>query len=305
MLPIDVHIRTNTHCNLHCIHCYEDADVSVAKSMDREFEIDLIQFLCTNYDADIHLEGGEVFLEETLLSSLLNLSESTRKHLTITTNGTIRANNEDVITALASVGCLRISVEGHNDELQNAVRGCGLSPVLENALYYKAKGIPVVLRITANNLNYTRIFDEIIPSLQDRGFDGFQIYEMQPVGRGKISGLCINERLDALYEGWLRYPSYASTKISLPNKRKAEVAEYMSRFTEIGVSIYEVGNIASISIGVGGAVRICPWDISSVPLMVVNETNFELLSEIINGQEEPHVCDFCSHIVLKGEAHKC
>jgi sulfatase maturation enzyme AslB (radical SAM superfamily) len=305
MLPIDVHIHTNTHCNLRCIHCYEDTDSMVAKSIDGDFETSLIQQLCDNFDANIHLEGGEIFLEETLFTALLSLSSSARRHLTITTNGTIHTDSEEVIDALASIGCLRVSVEGHTDELQKAIRGCGLATVLENALFYKSKGVQVVLRITANRLNYTKMFHEVIPSLQEKGFDDFQIYEMQPVGRGKTSSLCINEPLIALYEDWLHHPSNAKIKVSLPHKRKSEIVAYISRFGEIGITAYEIGDIPSISIGVDSAVRICPWDMDSAPLLMLNEVNLVALSEIIHMQTHPHVCDYCSHIVLKGCGHKC
>jgi MoaA/NifB/PqqE/SkfB family radical SAM enzyme len=268
--------------------------------MDSKFETSLIKYLCTNFEADIHLEGGEVFLEETLLLALGILTETVRNHLTITTNGTVRIDDESVLKVLKSVGCMRVSVEGHTDELQKSVRGCELSPVLENALYYKAKGISVALRITANRLNYKHMFNKVIPSLQERGFDNFQIYEMQPVGRGESSGLCITEPLAVFYEEWLSHPVNANIKVSLPNKRKPEIVKYIPRFEAIGVSVYEVGDIASISIGVDGTVRICPWDIISEPLVKIAETNLATLTKIILMQAKPHVCEYCSRIVLKG-----
>jgi MoaA/NifB/PqqE/SkfB family radical SAM enzyme len=305
MQPIDVHIHTNTHCNLQCTHCYEDTGELTKMNLDEKFEINLIKFFCNAYNADIHLEGGEIFLEESLITALLDLDESVRRHLTITTNGTVRSTNADTIKALTSVSCLRVSVEGHNDVLHKSVRGCELSTILDNALFYQSQGIPIILRITVNKLNIKNMFEETIPSLEKKGFSNFQIYEMQPVGRGKTSGLCITERLDLLYEGWLRHPTCTSVKVSLPNKRKYEVFEYIMRLKQAGVDVYEVGKATSISIGVDGVVRVCPWNMDSEPLMIVRDDNLELLSKIINAQAIPHECDFCSRIVLKGGAFKC
>jgi MoaA/NifB/PqqE/SkfB family radical SAM enzyme len=274
-------------------------------TLDEKLEINLIRFLCNNYDADIHLEGGEIFLEESLISALLCLDESVRHHLTITTNGTICSTNTETIRALCSVRCLRVSVEGHNDLMHKTVRGHELNTILDNAHYYQSHGIPTALRITLNKLNIDKIFEETIPSLEDKGFSHFQIYEMQPVGRGKTSSLCIADRLDSLFGRWEKSLSRSSIKVSLPYRRRDEVYKYIARFKHIGVDVKEVGETASVSIGVDGTVRVCPWDMESEPLFIVQNDNLELLSKIIESQIVPHECNCCSRIVLEGGPMKC
>jgi len=300
MQPIDAHIRTNTHCNLKCIHCYENADEVQRLCLSDNFEVSLIQFLCNSYDSDIHLEGGEIFLEEHLIQALLRINQSMRKCITITSNGLIHSSNYDTIEVLRSLACLRISVEGHIEKMHSDVRGCCLQTVLDNALYYKNLGIYVVLRITLNALNVNIMFSEIIPTLIDKGFNDFQIYEMQPMGRGKTSGICIETPLENFFRNWLQYPSMANVKVSLPFRRVNEVHNYLASLRTIGIEANKAGAVANVSIGVDGAVRICPWDMTSEPMVVVTDNNLSDLHKVINAQRVPHKCEYCTYIVLKG-----
>jgi MoaA/NifB/PqqE/SkfB family radical SAM enzyme len=300
LIDIDAHIHTNTHCNFQCIHCYENAENSIKMSLTDEFEINLIKFFCKTYNADIHLEGGEIFLEEHFIAALLNLDESVARHLTITTNGSLRSQNRETIRALRSIGCLRISVEGHTDTLHQALRGRELQPILDNALYYQDQGIPIALRLTLNTLNIGAMFSETIPALEAKGFRRFQMYEMQPVGRGMTAGMCITGRLDSFFTNWLNSQPKSSIKVSLPLRRRAEVYDYSAQLERVGISVEDVGNVASVSIGADGSVRVCPWDTTSEPLLFICEDNIETLRTVIESQNIPHECAFCSRIVLKG-----
>lgn len=304
MQSIDVHIHTNTNCNLKCRHCYVDANSCKTETINGEFLIKLITYLCDNFDTDIHLEGGEIFLEEHLICSLLKLSDPAKKTITITSNGLIRTEYEDTLEALRSVSCLRISVEGHTEYMHRKIRNCSLRTVLDNAAYYKKHGINVVLRMTLNAFNVGSIFSGVIPSLKKEGFDNFQLYEMQPVGRGNGSDLCIEGTLEFLYNDWVSHPTHVNTSISLPGRRIEEVKRYSSDLKRIGVRIERVGNAASISISPSREIKICPWDMTSAQGMIIDENNFETVVDIIKGQTVPHRCDFCSKIVLR-EGAQC
>jgi len=300
MRSIDVHIHTNAQCNLRCIHCYENADKYTEKKISNEFELQLVEYLCENFAADIHLEGGEVFLEEALIKTLGNLSNENLKSITITTNGLKRTCDQETLRVLRSISCLRVSVEGHTDSLHRAVRKCALQPILDNASYYKNLGVRVVLRITLNRLNMNTMFAETIPTLEKLGFDEFQVYELQPVGRAKTGNIHIETPLTAFYEDWLEHPSNTNVKVSLPKRRINETVEYIARLHQINVVEQYVGDDASISIGVDGFVRICPWDMLSKPLTHITEDNIADLEGVIESQHTPHECEHCTRLVLKG-----
>lgn len=300
MLPIDVHIHTNTNCNLKCIHCYENTAFECGKTfIDSNFEVKLIQFLCEHFHADIHLEGGEIFLEEHLIQALLRLDIPTRKNITITSNGVLRTESADTLEVLKSISCLRISVEGHTDALHGRVRNCSLQTVLDNARYYKNMGINVVLRITLNNLNMHIMFSEVIPTLMKQGFVDFQIYEMQSVGRGKTSDICITGSLDSFFKDWFLHPLKVNVKVSLPEHRVSEVKQYQAEFAKMGILTEYTGNNAGIAVGADRTVRICAWDMLSAPLAVLNENNLDELNNIIESQVVPHKCEFCTKVILK------
>lgn len=139
---IEVHLHTNDNCNLKCIHCYNKSGEGSAYNIPEiESLLKLIQYFCTAYEAEIHLEGGEIFLRPDLLHRMNSLPQETLQCVTITTNGTIRIDEPEIIDMLRKINALRISVEGHTDGQQRIVRGIDLEKVVEYALFYKEKGI--------------------------------------------------------------------------------------------------------------------------------------------------------------------
>ncbi len=303
MQQIDVHIHTNTNCNLNCFHCYEDVGSECGKTLiDNSFEVMLIQFLCEHFQADIHLEGGEIFLEEHLIQALSRLDIPMRKNITITSNGVLRTENADTLEVLRSLACLRISVEGHTEALHRKIRNCSLQVVLDNARYYSNMGINVVLRITLNELNMRIMFSEVLPTLMEQGFANFQIYEMQPVGRGAMSDIFIAGALDEFFEDWFCHPLKADIKVSLAERRVKEARKHQVRLEQMGIAIEHVGDEAGIAISADRTVRICAWDMTSAPLTVLNEHNLNELYNIIESQDMPHKCEFCTKVVLTVKA---
>lgn len=302
MQPLDVHIHTNTGCNLQCRHCYVNAQPQMNTVIADDFEVELISFLCRSFDADIHLEGGEIFLEEHLIQALNRLDDRHKKCITITSNGTVKTSSPDTLASLRSISLLRISVEGHTDELHRKVRNCSLRTVLNNAVYYKSQGVNTAIRITLNAFNMDSMFSRVIPSFLAEGFDNFQIYEMQPVGRGLASELCITETLDSFFEDWLAHPSPANITVSLPKRRLLEVKKRANALRSIGVMHKYVGNAASVSINALGGVTICPWDTLTEPTLRLDGSNINELLKMVEMQSVPHECEFCSRVVLKGGA---
>ena len=258
----------------------------------------MINFLCERYHANIHLEGGEIFLQEHLIQALRNLKSEYRKCVVITSNGMLCSKDSVTLDVLKSINCLRISVEGHNEELHKRVRGCSIGHVLGNAAFYRSKGIDVVLRITLNRLNMDQMFSRVIPSLMDEGFHKFQIYEMQAVGNGACSDLCINHGLESFFEDWIHNPTAGQVRVSLAARRIDEAEKYVNPLQEIGITMKRVGKEASISIGADGAVRICAWDMYSKPLINLGNHNFEDLCAIIDHQKKQHICEYCTKLVL-------
>jgi hypothetical protein len=271
-------------------------------SLNKTLLAKLIDYLCNNYTADIHLEGGELFLEESLVRFLSEINASAREHITVTTNGTIRLTEEKTLEALRSIACLRISVEGHTEEMQQYVRGCKLETVLNNAHYYKECGIHVILRITLNTMNYNSMFSKTIPELIRKGFEEFQIYEMQPVGRAKEAGLCIESSLETFFDDWLSHLSPAHITVLLPRRRALDICDKKDALQSKGITVHETIKNPSVSINADASMRICAWDMESQPAPIIIGDDLSVLEALIGSQNEPHQCGYCSYFVLEAGA---
>lgn len=123
MQNIDVHLHTNYTCNLKCLHCYNRSGEGLPRFLPANVELNLIRFLCQNFVADIHLEGGEIFLYKESIATLAHCNSEELKCITITTNGSILIEDEVILKVLRNIALLRVSVEGHTNSLNKAVRG--------------------------------------------------------------------------------------------------------------------------------------------------------------------------------------
>lgn len=298
---LEVHLHTNYSCNLHCRHCYNNSGGKNQESLLPELAMEIINVLCAVYDAQFHLEGGEVFLCPELLERMDTFPDSILQRLTITTNGTIRLENPRILSVLTRIGALRISVEGHTDRQQQAIRGIGLAPVLDTAAYYQRLGAPVVLRVTLNGTNYDRFVEETIPGLMRQGCSDLQIYEFQQVGRGVSSngqfalGESIKELLTALEAqgAW----ENSSVKFMFPSRRISEISAHQEALGRSGFQVQLIKPENGISIHADGGVYICPWDNDKRHcLFNIKEVGLEDALKRLGQENLTHTCGHCSAI---------
>lgn len=301
---LDIHLHTNYSCNLNCRHCYNNSGKKNKAVMPIESVINIIIAFYTEYDVEIHMEGGEIFLLPELLMEMNNLPLKILKRITITTNGTINLTNPKIISMLSKIAALRVSVEGHTNELQQAVREIDLDSVLELASYYQSKNIPIWLRITLNNFNYGVIVNETIPYMIEKGFNNIQIYEFQNAGRGQKN----NNQFalgNSIYEFLVSLESCdaelnRNLRIFFPQKRVEEILEHEDALIQAGLHVRKIVSENSISIHADGAVFICPWDNSlNHRLFNVLDQGVEYVLDNIRRIELTHSCSHCSAICIE------
>ena len=290
---IDVHLHTNNTCNLKCLHCYNRSGEGLPRFLPTDLEINLSHFLCQNFTPNIHLEGGEIFLHKESIAVLAHCSREELEHITITTNGSVLTEDEEILKVLRNIALLRVSVEGHTDTLNEAVRGIPAEKVLQNAQLYKEMKVEVALRLTLNALNVNQMISEVIPALTERGFDRIQIYEHQPVGRGRASNLDVRGTLHPFFEELVRSEIGMNTIIMLPRRRGEEIHHFEKRLTDHGATIKSMEPALSLSIGADGSVHACPWITDSPPLMYIDNDRDSFM-DAINRIPPTHSCDFCS-----------
>lgn len=307
---LEVHIHTNNNCNIECKHCYNNSSRNNGNVMMIDTAINLINYICSVYKSEIHLEGGEIFLLPELLSKMDNINDEYLKCITITTNGTIRLTDEKIISMLSKINVLRISVEGHNDVQQKAIRGIGIDKVLNNALFYKQRDIPVCLRITLNRLNYSSFVNETLLSLLGKGFNEIQIYEFQKVGRGNIYGSCLSldDSIEDFLKSLINYSDKlnGNIKIMFSKRRVNEIIKYKKQLEENGYCVEALTNQRGISIHADGDVFICPWDNDKSHCLInIMDNNIENVFHILDTKNLVHECEYCSmiRIVKSGDKH--
>lgn len=297
---LEVHLHTNYSCNLRCAHCYNDSGGRNQTALPQELVIEIITALCAAYDAEFHLEGGEIFMCPELLERMVTLPDSILKRITITTNGTIRRENPRILSMLTQIGALRISVEGHTDAQQYAVRGIGLAPAFDTARYYKRLGVPVVFRITLHSANYDHFVDKTIPGLMKQGIEAFQVYEFQRVGRGSSgSRFDLGESIEGLLTALEAHGTFpgGTVKFMFPKGRLLEIRAHKEALRRSGFDVQKVAPESGISIHADGNVYICPWDNAvSHRLFNIKEMDLKSVRERLDREDLMHTCEHCSAV---------
>lgn len=305
---IEVHLHTNDNCNLKCAHCYnKSGETSTCNIPETGLLLELIQHFCTEYEAEIHLEGGEIFLRPDLLCEMNFLPQETLRCITITTNGTICIDKPEILSMLRKLHGLRISVEGHMDEQQRIVRGIPLKEVIEHALFYKEKNIPLWLRLTMTRLNYEHLLDETLPYYMDMGFQHFQVYEFQSVGRGKSSQdlLSINDgAFTSFLENLARWKGFPTTrdlslKFMFSRARQKTILSHKEVLQSKGAKVFDIPCEDGVSIHADGSLYLCAWDNDeSHCILNVYNDGIHHMGEKLRQMNLKHTCNHCSAVCI-------
>ncbi len=297
---LNVHIYVTPVCNIRCKHCYYDAGITVKK--EELLTIgqlkNIITELDTAYDADFHIEGGELFLREDIHELFESLPDSVLKHITITTNGTLDLSGHT--DYLKKIHCLRVSVCGHTDEMQKELRGIGLTKVLETVHYAKNENIPLTLRMTLNKKYYKELLTASIQHYYEKEkIKEFSLYEFQPVGRGRKfeKVYAMDEEDCGMVMQMLKNIPYEDIKlrISFSNKRRHIVEKYQRELEEYGYEVLYLQPEESLTVNYNGDIGICPWNIDKDILGRYTENVQTLIKNI----DLYHTCEYCSAIVIQ------
>ena len=298
---IEIHLHTNYSCNLFCKHCYNNSNSCNSSMLQQEYVFDLIRKICNIYNVEIHLEGGEIFLLPKLLAEMNTLPVKALKCITITTNGTIQLTDFEVLEMLSKIKALRVSVEGHTNEQQRAIRNTDLTPVLDNARFYKKNNIPVWLRVTLHKNNYEAFVKATLPALNSEGFENIQVYEFQNVGRGNDNhadfeiGASIGHFLESLEENHSLLKG--NIRMLFPEKRISEILDKKNALLEKGYKLKVLEPRAGISIHADGQVYLCAWENDPEKcIMNICETGVDTFLERIETMDLIHQCSHCSAI---------
>ena len=297
---LSLHLYTNRNCNLYCVHCYNDSFYQDnPKEIVPEQLVEIINKLNKLYDIDIHLEGGEIFLRKEMFRELAKLDLEILRKITITSNGTIFDDTEDILYVLKNVETFRISVEGHDNKANRLLRNVDSDLLFENICAYQDKGVNVVVRTTLHKGNYKTIFEKLIPLLIEKGIKNIQIYELQAVGRGeRIQHLLLS---NDEFESFLKIISnYDNSRIGIKMffncRRRESVYNSEGFLNKMNYNIIEMAPENSLSISSEGFVKICPWENDDNAVFNIFKVK-DICSEI-KKYNLMHECEYCSRIKI-------
>lgn len=301
--PINVHMYLTPVCNLACTHCYYDAlpvGAPTPSLLTPDEIARTLTSICDHFDADFHIEGGEVFLREDLDVIFSAVPLNYWRHVTLTTSGTVKIKIDDVY--LRALGDLRISLEGHTDELQRSVRGVSLKVALNTCSELSGRGVPFTIRVTLYRQNF-RLIHEMIERFSETGADRFSFYEFQPVGRGSSvePQLALrDEDIEEIIDTLASRPLPASVKLfklSLSAPRIPSVEEKRAALEGAGYQIVSLGEAANLTINSNGDLGVSPWRITAHEVQdgFANLRDIELMPELQRQMDEGALSAACEH----------
>lgn len=265
MEALAVHMYLTTVCNLNCTHCYYDArrvGDDPGPTLSTQEVARIITHLSGRFEADLHVEGGELFLRDDIEDILALVPLEHHRLLTFTTSGTvpIRVSAE----RLKGLGELRISVEGHTNALQQRMRPANLNRVRRTIDELREKGVDFTLRVTVFRDN-ARQFKDMVEAFAEWGVKRLSLFEFQPVGRG---GLHVDdyaltdtdfERVVADLLEMQIPPGIDLLKFNLSPRRAASAQALRMRFEDRGFLFLPLGAIPNLTINANGDLGISPW----------------------------------------------
>lgn len=259
---LDVHLYVTGACNLSCVHCYYDAAKgrASAEQLTATEIVDILVALCAHYDADIHIEGGELFLREDVGDILAAVPAECLPSLTLTTNGTVPITIDAGL--LARLGAFRISFEGHTAELHARLRNIGIERPLRTATDLMAQGVPVVARVSLWPGN-ARLTTEMVDFFDRAGFARVALYPVQAVGRGAALAPCFlagDEEVGLALDALAGYrPSSAIVSLNLPERFGPVLAARQAQLEAAGYAIRSLELASNLTINHDGSAGVSPW----------------------------------------------
>jgi MoaA/NifB/PqqE/SkfB family radical SAM enzyme len=268
-LPLDVHIYVTPRCNLSCPHCYYDA-LGRGRQPTDLLELPEIARVLTElgarFDADISLEGGEPFMRAGLGAMLATLDETVLSRITITTNGTVRLAAPAAV--LRQLGGLRVSIDGHTDDLQQELRGVDVAPVLATCVKLRKMQVSYTVRMTLFKRNIRRL-TEIYDWAQTNEIAQLSLFEYQSSGRGIGQDLLFgvsDADVDQLLQDIVSTPrpdALQLVTVNLAERRVDTVLERQDALTAAGVSVHSLPETANCTINYNGTVGVSPWMVTA------------------------------------------
>lgn len=179
------------HCNNNCKHCYQNNSL---KQID-ELSIEQMKIIADNilnsipnHNIEINITGGEPFIYPHIIELLQYLDHFKNiSTINIITNALkIDENTLLECTKLNKVKSIKVSLESHNQNVNDEIRGSGSFVTTLNNIrkIQNSTRFNVILMVTLSKANYQQIPQIIEFAIQNK-LDGIIFERFIPLGRSK------------------------------------------------------------------------------------------------------------------------
>jgi len=183
--PISVVWSLSYRCNLHCLHCYQNASQPSADELPLDQQLNIIDQMGQAGVSTVVLSGGEP-LTNPNLDALIERIRKNKMSISIDSNGVLIDKAVAETLKEAGVTSIELSLDGVDEESHDHFRGLGgaFKRTLEAVEECSRAGIFTTVATTATKLNQSKSM-ELISLARSRGADRVVFFDLIPAGRGK------------------------------------------------------------------------------------------------------------------------
>lgn len=228
--PSAISIDVTSACNLHCPFCQVDAGAPCDDELTLDDIIPFVEQVKRLKPTPFAISGGEPLLKkEMVLYMVEQLSPIREMVVTVFTNGTVVTKDYAQELYDAGLRIARVSVDGHTEQLHDAIRGKGaFKKTMQGIEYLREVGIQVDVLCVISRMNY-QYMREIKEFISQAG-DSYGIYNVVPAGRAVNSGLLLTPE------------EIFNVKMVLTNVEKIETGVSPRNRCNAGETIYVASN---------------------------------------------------------------
>lgn len=179
--------------NLKCKHCYQGSHMDEQLMMNLNEVRSIASKLGELGTLSVVLTGGEPFLHPNLVE-IVETFNNWNIRVVIFTNGQVIQN--ETIRKLSNMNVLvRISLEGHNEEINDFIRGVGtFKKAIEFSNICRENNLSIGYSFTINSIN-EKYFSDMLQLAEDSFADEIEMSEILNVNQNlNISSLMLSEK---------------------------------------------------------------------------------------------------------------
>lgn len=173
-------------CNLHCKHCYQNADRRLPDELTLDEKLALVDRLAYNDVAMLAFSGGEPLMSPDFWPVAKHAAE-VGFHMSVATNGSLCTPETVQRLVDTGIGYTEISLDSIDPERHDTFRGGegyweAAVRGIDNCLANPDMKVGVATTVTQMNIDE---LEQIIEWCIDRGVNTFYAFNFIPTGRGK------------------------------------------------------------------------------------------------------------------------